>query len=54
MHFMLFFDTVSDTLLAALHPPPEGAGELIFDDGGNNPLQPLHEGPSGKGVVTQL
>ena len=57
MYFMLFLDIVSPdphTLFAALHSRPEGAGELIFGDGADDPLQPLHEGPRGQDVVPQL
>ena len=54
---MLFFDIVtpdSHALLAALHPPPEGAGKLVFGDGADQPLPARLEALSGQGAARQL
>jgi len=32
----------------------DGGNKLIFGDSGDNHLKPIHEGPSGQGVVSQL
>jgi len=51
-NFRLFFDIVSAGLHApfpVLYPLPYGGSELIFGDGGDDPLRPLLEGPSSQG-----
>ena len=57
MYFNLFFGRVpanANTLFAALYTPLGGGGELVFDKGEDDTLQPLLEGPSGQAVAPQL
>ena len=57
MYFRLFFDIVFAGLyapFAALYLLLYQGRKLIFGDVGDDPLQPLHEGPSDQGVVPQL
>ena len=57
MYFRFYFNIVfagSCAPFAALYLLLDGDGELILGDGGDDPLQPLHEAPSGQGLVPQL
>jgi hypothetical protein len=43
-----------NTLLAAVHPLPEGDGELLNGDGPDDPLPDVVDGILGEGKVSQL
>jgi len=54
MYFNLFFGIVpanADTLFAAHYTFLGGGGKLVFDEGEDDPLQPLLECPSGQAVA---
>jgi len=57
MIFSLFFGIFSadaNTLFAALYTPLDGGGELVFDEGEDDPLQPHLESPSSQSVTRQV